>query len=220
MTGLALYDMDRTITRRGTYTPWLLYWAWHRAPWRLALLPLSGVFGLLYVAKAITRGRLKELNHRLLMGDRVARAEVMHVADRFAARVVARGLLPGAVRQVAADRAEGRRIVIATASYAFYAEAIGRALGIADVIGTRSVWDGDRLRARIDGDNCYGPAKLAMVEAWLAAHGLTGTAIRFYSDHVSDAPVFERADEQVATTPSPKLRALAGRRGWRVVDWT
>ena len=35
MTDLAIYDMDRTVTRRATYTPFLLHCALRRAPWRL-----------------------------------------------------------------------------------------------------------------------------------------------------------------------------------------
>ena len=40
-TDLAIYDMDRTVTRRATYTPFLLHCAMRRAPWRLLLLPLK-----------------------------------------------------------------------------------------------------------------------------------------------------------------------------------
>ena len=39
MTDLAIYDMDRTVTRRATYTPFLLHCAARRAPWRLVFLP-------------------------------------------------------------------------------------------------------------------------------------------------------------------------------------
>ncbi len=219
MTPLSIFDMDRTITRTGTYTPWLLFWARREAPWRLALLPVSALFGGAYLARLVTRGRLKELNHRLLMGGAANRATVERRAAEFAARTVERNVFAGALARLAAERADGRRIVLATASYDFYARAIAASLGIADVIATGSVWDGDRLRPRLAGENCYGAAKRRMVEAWLAAEGLTGAPMRFFSDHVSDTPCFELADEQVATTPSPKLRALARARGWTIVDW-
>ena len=39
MTDFAIYDMDRTVTRRATYTPFLLHCALRRAPWRLLLIP-------------------------------------------------------------------------------------------------------------------------------------------------------------------------------------
>ena len=38
-TDFAIYDMDRTVTRHATYTPFLLHCAMRRAPWRLLLLP-------------------------------------------------------------------------------------------------------------------------------------------------------------------------------------
>jgi hypothetical protein len=58
ITDLAIYDMDRTVTRRATYTPFLIHCALRRAPWRLLLLPLVLLSMLAYVAKLIDRARL------------------------------------------------------------------------------------------------------------------------------------------------------------------
>jgi phosphoserine phosphatase len=44
--------------------------------------------------------------------------------------------------------------------------------------------------------------------------------VRFYSDHASDAPVFEWADEPVAVNPHDRLKRLAAERGWPVEDWS
>ncbi|MGI4877780.1 MAG: HAD-IB family phosphatase [Janthinobacterium lividum] len=210
-----IYDMDKTITRSPTYTRWLVYWALREAPWRLGLLPLAGIAGIGFRAGLLSRGRLKEIAQALLMGDAAPRARVHLRAVEFAATVVSRGLMPGAVAQLAADRAAGHDIVIATASYAFYARAIAAALGVDHVVATGSVWHGERLRARIAGDNCYDAAKAAMVAAAFPGERF----VRAYSDHVSDAALFALADEPVAVTPSAALRRLAAARGWRVVDW-
>ena len=43
--------------------------------------------------------------------------------------------------------------------------------------------------------------------------------IWFYSDHVSDVPVLEWADEPVAANPHHDLRVEAKKRGWTIVDW-
>ena len=55
-----------------------------------------------------------------------------------------------------------------------------------------------------------------MIADWVEKSGLLGKHghVRFYSDHVSDAPVFEWADEPVAVNPHGKLRRLAEQRGW------
>ncbi len=219
-TDLAIYDMDRTVTRRATYTPFLIYCALRLEPWRLLLLPLVAMSMLTYVAKLIDRRRLKEINHRLLLGDKRSPALLKPLIDGFARATIANNVRPGAHAAIARDKAEGRRVVMATASYRFYAKAIAEALGFDDCIGTNSIIGLDSaVHAKIDGANCYGPAKLAMVEQWLGAEGLTRAKVRFYSDHASDAPVFEWADEPVAVNPHARLKRLAEKRGWPVEDW-
>ena len=220
MIDLAIYDMDRTVTRRATYTPFLLHCAWRLEPWRLLLLPLVVASMLLYVAKIIDRGRLKEINHRLLLGHKRSPQLLKPLIDGFARRTLANNVRPGARAAIARDKAQGRRVVMATASYRLYAQAIADALGFDDCIGTNSIIGLDaRVHARIDGENCYGPAKLRMIAAWLAAERLERAHVRFYSDHASDAPVFDWADEPVAVNPHERLKRLAETRGWPVEDW-
>ena len=218
MIELAIYDMDRTVTRTGTFTPFLLHAAKALAPWRLALAPAVSLVMAAYAAHLIDRRRLKELNQRLLLGGAVPRARLAPVVELM----VATNILPGAIRQIAADRAAGRRLVLCTASYRFYVAPIAERLGFDDVIATGSVAGlDDIIHARIDGENNYGPAKLRLIDAWLQEQGIdrADARVRFYSDHVSDAPVLEWADVAVAVNPSRGLRRLAAKRGWNVVDW-
>ena len=222
MSDLAIYDMDRTVTRHATYTPFLLHCAFHRAPWRLLFLPIVLVSMLAYALRLIDRGRLKEINHRLLLGHLVPLARIRPLVESFAQRQVKANIRPGARAAIARDRAQGRRLVLATASYRLYADAIARRLGFDDVIATGSLIGlDDRVHARIGGENCYGPAKMRMIADWVEAQGLKGAHghVRFYSDHVSDQPAFEWADEPVAVNPHGKLRRLARERGWAVEDW-
>jgi HAD superfamily hydrolase (TIGR01490 family) len=221
MSDLAVYDMDRTVTRHATYTPFLLHCALRRAPWRLLLLPLVAGSMLAYAAGLIDRARLKEINHHLLLG-RVHPRDLGPLVGSFADGQVRTNIRSGALRAIARDKAQGRRLVLATASYRLYADAIAERLGFDAVIGTDSVIGLDeRVHARIAGENCYGPAKMRMIADWIAASGLKGAHghVRFYSDHVSDRPAFEWADEPVAVNPHGKLRRLAEQRGWAIEDW-
>jgi len=219
-TDFAIYDMDRTVTRRATYTPFLLHCALRRAPWRLLLLPFALLSMIAYALKMIDRGRLKEVNHRLLLGHNRHPRELKPLVDGFARRTVESNIRPGARAAIARDRSQGRRLVLATASYRLYADAIAERLGFDDVIGTGSIIGLDeRVHAKIDGDNCYGAAKLRMVTEWLDRSGLERGHVRFYSDHASDSPAFEWADEPVAVNPHDRLRRLAEARGWAVEDW-
>jgi HAD superfamily phosphoserine phosphatase-like hydrolase len=219
---LAIYDMDRTITRRATYTPFLVHAALALAPWRLVFLPVVLLLMAAYLLKLIDRGRLKELNYVLLVGRAVPPARLEPVIESFADRQVAGNIMPGARSAIARDRAAGRRLVMATASYRLYAAAIARRLGFEDVIATETGLDTQgRIVARISGSNCYGPAKLDMIEQWMVREGLARDAvhIRFYSDHVSDHHVHRWADEPVAANAHARLVKLARREGWEVVNW-
>lgn len=222
MSDLAVYDMDRTVTKRPTYGSFLFHCAVRRAPWRLLLLPLVALSVLAYAMRLVDRAKLKEINHHLLIGHRVHLNELRPLVDSFAASQAARNIRPGARRAIERDKEEGRRLVLATASYRLYADAIAQRLGFDDVIGTGSIIGlDDRVHAKIGGENAYGEAKMRMIADWVEQSGLKGVHghVRFYSDHVSDQPAFEWSDEPVAVNPHSKLRRLAEDRGWAVEDW-
>ena len=219
---LAIYDMDKTITRKATYTPFLIHAAMRLGPWRLLLLPAVFLSVIAYAARLIDRGRLKEWNYTLLGGRGVPPARLEPVIQSFADRQVETNIMPGARANIAADRAAGRRLVMATASYRIYAAAIAERLGFKDVIATETSLDAKgRIIARIEGANCYGDSKLAMIQAWMEREGLTREAvhIRFYSAHVSDAAVHRWSDEAVAANAHDRLIRVAEAEGWEVVDW-
>lgn len=222
MRQLAIYDMDKTITRRATWAPFLIHAAMARARWRLMFLPLAGIASLAYLAKAISRARLKEVTHRLMLGRAIPPRELEAVAEAFADEVAADNLFADAQARIEADRAGGWEPVLATASHGYYARAIASRLGMTHVIATLARRDGEgNVLAGLDGENCYGAGKLRMIETWLAGEGLArnDVRVRFYSDHVSDAPVLAWADEPFAVNAHGPLRKMAVRRGWTVLDW-
>lgn len=221
MQKLAIYDMDRTITVRGTYTPFLMHMVFTHAPWRLIFLPLLPFGFIAYGLKLISREGLKTYNQRLLLGS-PKRDTIAPLIEAYAEKVLSSNFYPKALEQVEADRQEGRRLVLATASYELYVEAIARRLGFDDVIGTRLEIDSNgHVLPKIIGKNCYDEAKLDRIKAFLDEEELErgDVHIRAYSDHVSDAAMLAFADEAVATTPSPALRKMAAQRGWKIVDW-
>lgn len=221
MVRLSIYDMDKTITRRATYAPFLRYAVPRHRPWRMLLSPLLLVSTLAYGARTISRGELKEMNTALMLGRRMNPEKLGQLAKGFAERTIAKNVLKGALDQIAADHAEGRRTVLATASYGFYVKEIAALLKVDDVIGTGTRAHGEHTTFAIEEDNCYGAAKLARIERWMAEQGLKreDCHIRFYSDHVSDAPALAWADEGYATNAHGPLRKLAKERGWTVLDW-
>jgi HAD superfamily phosphoserine phosphatase-like hydrolase len=220
MQRIAIYDMDRTITRLATFGPFLAYAVPRYRPWRILFAPALIVTILAYALKLLDRARLKEINLGLMLGRRIDAATLTRISAGFAGRTLARNVFRAALDRIDQDRADGCRIVIASASYYFYVSQIGRLLG-ADAVATRATMAGGDIDPKIDGENCYGEAKLAMVNDWLKLQSIRRDSvhIRFYSDHASDAPCLAWADEGFAANPHGRLRALAGTRGWTIIDW-
>ena len=221
LAGVSVFDLDKTLTRHPTYTPLLIHFARGLAPWRLLTAPVVAAVMIGHVLKLVSRRRTKEFQHRMLVGNAVSRAEVTRLAESFAAKLDGDGLLPAGRARIAEERAASRRIVLATAANRYYAEALGALLGVDDIIATGSTWEGDRLLPEITGDNCYGPAKREMLANYFETLGLrrADLHVRFFSDHASDRPTFEWADEQFAVNPSRKLQKLAKQKGWPVLEW-
>lgn len=221
MTGISIFDVDRTLTRRPTYSLFLLGSAWRAAPWRLTLIPVVALVAIPFAMKLVPRRRMKEVMHALLLGRRVPRERVNALAEAFSDRLARAGLYPEGVSLIAAEHAAGRRVMLATAAPAFYIEPLAAELGIVDIVATASIWEGEYLTPGIGGENCYGTCKRDRVSAHLAAVGIdrAATHVRFYSDHPSDLPTFEWSDEPVAVNPSAPLRELALARGWTILDW-
>ncbi|HEY0596078.1 HAD-IB family phosphatase [Sphingopyxis sp.] len=218
---IAVYDLDRTVLRKPTFTLFLLWAAWREAPWRLLLLPALAALMIGYALRLYGRDRFKPAAIRLMLGASISPARAEALATRFAAWRVPQDVPPGAAACIARDRAAGYRLLMATAAPEFYAVAIADALGFDATVASRHRRgaEGNWLPA-LDGPNCYGAEKARRVAEWLAANGAGKTPhIRAYSDHLSDAPTFALASEAWLVGRGDKFVRLAAQHGWHAADF-
>jgi HAD superfamily hydrolase (TIGR01490 family) len=214
---VAVFDLDCTITRRATFTPFVVSVA-RRSPRKFAhAIPII-LAAALCAMGFLPRARLKELMLSAVLGGASAALVQEHV-DRFVDACLEAGLRPGALEAIERHRQHGDRLLLATASFDLYACTLGQRLGFDTVVATLAQWDDqDRLSGRIAGDNCRGEAKLRAVE-----RALPGANERFrvvaYSDELADLPLLKWADTAIAVNPSGRLRRYARAAGWPVVDW-
>jgi phosphatidylglycerophosphatase C len=137
----------------------------------------------------------------------------------FSKRLLSGGLRAGALRAIERHRAAGHRLVLVTASLDFYAEPLGRRLGFDAVLCTRAAYDAeDRVTGALDGDNCYGLAKLRSVQQYFAAEA-AGLPVVCYSDHHADLPLLRSATTAVAVNPTRRMRQFAMEFDMAIEDW-
>lgn len=219
---IAIYDLDKTLTRRPTFTSFLVFAARRRAPWRLALLPLWIGAMVGHAAGLLSRRTIKQFGFRVMVGGRIAKAELDALGEAFARETCARNLSQGALDQLATDRSSGCQTLLATAAPDVYARPIGALLGFDAVVASVQQLDGGHYSWRMASDNCYGAAKLKMIERWLGEQGIDRGAaeIRFYSDHASDAPTLAWANIGYAVNPARRLAMLARAKGWEQAQFS
>lgn len=217
MSGAVVFDLDRTLTKRGTWSRFISF-ANSGRPGALLGAPLIAVQAIAYKLGWATRTSVKERSIALFLSQ-WPRAYLENTAEDFAEREVREGLRPKARSVIAKHRAERDVPVIVSAAADLVALPIARRLGIDHVICTRLRWKEDgRLDARLDGPNCYGAEKLVRLrEAWGAEHSYQ--RVTAYSDHISDLGLLLWADRGVAVNPSKPLLQAAKRHGLEIENW-
>ncbi|MBX7515352.1 haloacid dehalogenase-like hydrolase [Qipengyuania sp. GH38] len=211
---IAIYDLDRTLTRRPTFTPFLAFAARRIAPWRLGFMPVWIAAMIGYRMGFYSRTALKRFGMKLMLGN-TGLDRLEEIGEDYAgARIRHPGLMPAVMKLVEEDRNSGAQMMVATAAFGFYAQAFATRLGFEHLIATR--WDG----SQIPGGNCYGEVKKGRVLAWFAEQAIDRNAahVRFLSDSFADAPLLDWADEPLFVTGSPAEAAKARARGWKVID--
>ena len=136
--------------------------------------------------------------------------------------VILPAMRPEAIELVFRHQAAGDQVVIVTATNEFVTRPIAQAFGVPELIAIELERDAaGNPTGGIRGTPSFREGKVARVEQWLAARGLSWADVThscFYSDSINDLPLLEKVTEPVATNPDPRLSAIATERGWRILN--
>ncbi len=156
---------------------------------------------------------------------RHSRAQLDAWHAQYMTDVIEPAILPAARELIARHAEAGDLCCIVTATNAFVTAPIGRALGFEHLLAIELGTEGGDPAARYTGQPIgvatFREGKITRTEQWLASlgHRLDDFPRSFfYSDSINDLPLLERVTDPVATNPDARLRALAGERGWPVID--
>lgn len=117
-------------------------------------------------------------------------------------------------------RARGDRIVLLTSSTGYLSELVQEELKLDEILCTRFEVDDTGIHTgNVLGRMCYGDGKLTYAQACASAHGVRLEDCSFYTDSFADLPVLENVGKPVVVNPDRRLRAVAQRRSWPIVDW-
>jgi HAD superfamily hydrolase (TIGR01490 family) len=214
---IAFFDLDKTVLAknsgalwvkaelRGGFITWwqgLRAWGWitryHLGFARLEDALLESIASLTGTPEASVRERT------LAFYEREVRALVR----------------PGAREAMARHRALGDSLWLLTSSSNYLSEAIAAELKLDGFLCNRFEVDAQgRYTGSPMGPLCFGPGKVGVARSLAQERGVQLAHCTFYSDSASDLPMLEAVGYPVAVNPDVRLKRVARRRGWPVVDW-
>jgi len=222
----AVFDLDQTITTRGTWGRFVSRSVKGKVHKLIGLWVRAGIGQILYKIGPKERISVKRGMLRWSLSGQT-RLYLQNLADQFAEDEIRSGLRPGAVKQIDAHKAAGDRILIASAGADLVVEAIAKRLGIETVVATKLAWigtgDSQTCARHFGSENCYGPGKLSRLQKCLETFddfNREKAHITVYSDSHSDLPVLKFADKGVSVNGDSKLLKLANVYGFETVNWS
>ncbi len=199
-----IFDLDGTLTKKDTYLPFL-----YLCIKEFGLRRFSAIFlplhVILYKCGIITNSRLKEIFlSKILSGMPIEKLKP--VAEKFISRLINSGLNRTAIKILNTHQSQQNRVILATASFDFYAQRFAERIGIGQIVCTRSEVKNGILTGRMLGKNCHGYEKARRIEELLNPSDW-GASI-FYTDHYSDLPLLKKAGKGFIVNPGLKTRLL------------
>ncbi len=214
ISGLAVFDLDGTVTRRDTFVPYLRGWL-RRHPRRLhcgrTALALAR-----YLVRGRDRGRLKSDLIRATMAG-ASDSEVAEWSAAYVAALDETEFCPGALAAIARHRAAGDHLVLLSASVDLYVPRIAERLGFDQPICTGIAWMDGRLDGALTTPNRRGDEKRRCI-ALLRAQ-FPGVRIAAYGNSRSDLAHLAVVDHAVLVNAGRRARNAARRIGIAVDDW-
>jgi HAD superfamily hydrolase (TIGR01490 family) len=215
MPKLHFFDVDHTITRGSTGRRFAAAAA-RRGIIKLrylAIIPIN------YAAYRLGSGGISFFEGEFPMIRGLERAVLEDMAHEVFAASTSKALKPELLELIAAIRAEGGSVVLATSSLDFIVRPIAELIGADKVLASALEYEDGRCTGRLAGKALFGSAKRDAVRAYAASLGVELSDCAFYSDSIHDLPLLLEVGKPVAVAPDRRLAREAKARGWEILDY-
>ena len=147
-------------------------------------------------------------------------AQMQTLAEWVAHEFVARIERGDVLEKLREHLSRGDVVALVSGAPTPVARAIARMWGVAHAVGSPARFRDGRYTGRLSGAPCIDEHKAVYARRYFADQGITVdfAASYAYADSYSDMGLFEMVGHPVAVYPDRKLRALAGERGWAIMD--
>lgn len=154
----------------------------------------------------------------------------LEAREQYLAQVIRPAITSVALELVGESIRLADAVAIVTATNEFITAPIAQEFGVHELIAvelekaisnpsenpSKTAW----ITGEIVGVPSMREGKVTRVEQWLTSKGWTWKDIdlTFYSDSINDLPLLEKATTPIATNPDDRLREIAHKRNWHILD--
>ena len=213
----AFFDLDKTLITVNSARLWMMR---EYRGGRVGKMDIAagGLFLLAYHLGIVDMARAtrKALSTVIGVSEDVMRSET----EAWFREEVLPVEAPGARAVIEEHRAAGHHLVLLTSSSPYASACALNHWGLQEFLSMRyeivdGCFTGEVLRPL-----CFGEGKVHYAEALAAERGIDLDGSWFYTDSFTDLPMLERVGHPMVVNPDPRLRRVARRREWPVLDWT
>jgi HAD superfamily hydrolase (TIGR01490 family) len=140
--------------------------------------------------------------------------DMAEFGEKLMRSVLGGALYTEAWELVAAHRAKGHTVVVATSALPFQVEPLAREFGVDHVLCTRLEERDGILTGEVDGPILWGPGKAGAVKEFARANKIDLGKSFAYGNGTEDIEFLETVGRPTALNPTTELDRIAGERGW------
>ncbi|HEV2360823.1 MAG TPA: HAD-IB family hydrolase [Acidimicrobiales bacterium] len=212
----AFFDLDKTVIAKASMA------AFGRSLYDGGLInrrtALRAVYAqLVYMHLGASEEKLERIRESVLQLTKGwSRDRVCEIVDETLEEIVEPIVYREAIELIDQHRADGRLVVIVSASPEEIVVPLGRYLGADAVIASRARLDEEGRYTGAMAFYAYGPYKAEAIRGIAEERGVDLEGSYAYSDSYTDAPMLETVGHPVAVNPDRVLQKLARDRGWEI----
>ncbi len=213
----AFFDLDGTLITANSGLLWMKH---ERRLGRLSTyeLAMGSLYFVLYKIRAINMLRAT----RNALGTIIGREEAelaREIANWYENEVKPYTAVDG-LKAIEEHRQQGHRLVLLTSCSSYEAKVARADFNLDDYLCTRyEVKDGHFTGDAIE-PLCYGEGKIIHAERFAKEQHIDVDASYFYTDSCTDLPMLERVAHPRVVNPDIRLRLVAKRKGWPILNWS
>ena len=115
--------------------------------------------------------------------------------------------------------AEGKKVIIATATNDFVTRPIADIFDVSVLIATEFEIKDNAFTGRVVGAPCFRAGKLNKVTKWINDNNFDLSQASFYSDSFNDLPLLEKVKKPVIVDGDDKLREIGKNKNWECMSF-